>query len=128
MKSIPSPRLKFQALTLSYGAVLVILAVIPRVEGAGIAVSDWILHGLAYGIFGGLLFGSSLDRNYWWAAGTAVAGAGFFGLATEFLQMLIPYRSFEITDFIADSVGALVVVLALVAGIRIARSLGWGGS
>ncbi len=128
MKKVSSLRLRFQALTLVYGAVLIVLAVIPRVEGVGVSVSDWILHAIAYGVLGGLLFGSNHGRNFWPAAGTAVMGAGFFGLATEFLQMLIPYRSFEIMDVVADLVGAIGVVLALTIGIMVARSFDWGGS
>ncbi len=115
---------KARALTVVYGTILVVLAVIPRVEGGGVGVSDWVLHALAYGVLGGLLLGSGLVSGAVMAAGGATA----FGLATEFLQMLIPYRSFEILDVVADSVGAFFVILVIMAGNKVAGAFGWGGS
>ena len=104
--------------------ILIVLAVLPRVEGSGVGVSDWILHAVAYGVFGGLLLGSGLGLG----AVAAVGGAAAFGLATEILQMLIPYRSFELLDVVADAAGAVLVVFIVVAGNKIAGAIGRGGS
>ncbi len=124
MKEGSSLRGKVRTLTVVYGMILIVLAVLPRVEGGGVGISDWILHAAAYGVFGGLLLGSSLGLG----AVTAVGGAAAFGLATEFLQMLIPYRSFEILDVVADSAGAFLVVLIVVVGSKVAGAFGRGGS
>ncbi|MEN8164166.1 MAG: VanZ family protein [Acidobacteriota bacterium] len=107
-----------------YGVILIVLAVIPSIEAGGFGPSDRLLHGLAYGVLGGLLWVSGLGR-----AGAvqrvvvAIGGAAAFGLMTEFLQLLIPYRSFELRDVVADTVGAAVVVLF---GLIIPKSL-WAG-
>jgi VanZ family protein len=111
-----------RVLTVLYGTLLIVLAAIPRVEGSGIVVSDWVLHALAYGVFGGLLLRLGLG------AVMAVGGASGFGLATEFLQMLIPYRSFEILDVVADSVGAFLVILIMKAGYKVVETFGRGES
>jgi hypothetical protein len=108
----PSLILAARILTVVYGVTLIVLAIIPCFEARGFGPSDWILHGLAYGVFGGLLWVSGLGR-----AGAvqgvvvAIGGAAAFGLMTEFLQLLIPYRSFELRDVVADTAGAAVAVL-----------------
>ncbi len=124
MSEAPSLAGKARALTVVYGTILIVLAVIPRFEGTGVGVSDCILHALAYGVFGGLLLFSNLrpaGEDSWIGAVMAVGGATAFGLGTEFLQMLIPYRSFETLDVVADSVGAFLFVLILAVGVKAAR-------
>jgi VanZ family protein len=34
--------------------------------------------------------------------------ASFWGLSTEFIQLLVPGRSFELWDWFADSLGVLI--------------------
>ncbi len=122
----PSLILMARVLTVVYGLTLIVLAVIPRVGTPGFGLSDWVLHALAYGGFGGLLLVS-----YPGGVGTvqgavvAVAGAGVFGLATEFLQLLIPYRSFEAWDVVADTGGALIVVLMMSLSMNVADTGRW---
>ena len=122
MSEAPSLVGKARVLTVLYGTILIVLAVIPRVEGAGVGVSDWVLHALAYGLFGGLLLVSSFGSGAW----LAVGGATALGLATELLQLFVPYRRFEILDVVADSFGAFLVVLILAAGIKVAGAYGRG--
>jgi VanZ family protein len=106
-----------QVFSLVYAIILVVLAVIPRVEGPGFGVSDWILHSAAYGIFGGLVVVSVRD-NFKGFGGIVVAwvSAVGFGLGTELLQLLVPYRSFEFRDVVADGIGALIVIGLVATG------------
>jgi len=107
-----------RGLTAIYSLVLIVLAIIPRVEGPGIGISDSVLHAVAYGVFGGLVLISLRPVLCGLLGGiTALVSAVGMGLATEFLQLLVPYRSFEIRDVIADGVGALVVIGMLVVGM-----------
>ncbi len=109
-----------RVLTLVYAIILVVLAVIPRVEGPGFGVSDWILHSTAYGIFGGLVVVSVRDK-FKGSGGIVVAwvSAVGFGLGTEFMQLLVPYRSFEFRDVVADGIGALIVIGLVAMGRHI---------
>lgn len=114
-------------LTVFYGVILVILAVLPRIEGHGLGAPDFVLHGVAYGLFGGLLWVSGLDRRI---SGmrlgmAAVGGAALFGLLTEILQFFISYRSFEVADVVADTIGAMVVVLFLVVAFEVLGGRRW---
>jgi VanZ family protein len=94
---------------------LIVMAVMPHPSSAVVSLApDWLAHASAYGIQAGLLI---------WAlspvlggAGALVAGivgAGLFGAATEALQFLQPERSVEFRDVVANSVGAIVVGLAV---------------
>ena len=129
VRVVSRPARTARVFTVGYGMILIVLAVIPRIDAPGMGPSDWVLHAMAYGVLGGLLFASGLGRG-----GTvqgvvmAVGGATVFGLATEFLQLLIPYRSFEIRDVVADAVGALVVVLVGCFSLKAAGSARWGGT
>ena len=116
----PSLILAARVLTVVYGMILIVLAIIPRIEATGLGPSDWLLHGLAYGAFGGLLLVSGMGRvGAAQGAVMAIGGAAAFGLVTEFLQLLIPYRSFEVRDVVADTAGAAVVVLFGLISLRI---------
>lgn len=109
------------ALTLLYSSILIVLAVIPRLDNGGVEVSDIVLHGVAYGgsglLFGWLLRFGRPNRAIWWRA---VLLAWSLGLVTELLQLLAPTRSFQFSDLIADLIGsmagALVAVVAFGAG------------
>lgn len=115
-----------RVLTVVYGLVLIVLAVIPRVGASGFGPSDWVLHAFAYGVFGGLLLASCpAGVGTFQGAIVAVAGAGVFGLVTEFLQLLIPYRSFEVWDIVADTGGALIVVSMMWFSLNVAGFGRW---
>ncbi len=122
----PSLTRMARVLTVVYGLTLIVLAVIPRAGTPGFGLSDWVLHALAYGVFGGLLL-ASCPCGVGTAQGVvvAVAGAGSFGLATEFLQLLIPYRSFEVWDVVADTGGALIVVSMMWLSLSVWGSGRW---
>lgn len=72
------------------------------------AFSDWLMHGLGYGVLGFLAVASGLR---WPVAFISVTA---FGVVLEMVQGILGYRSFEVTDMLADAVGAAVgAVLAM---------------
>jgi VanZ family protein len=97
-------------LAVAYGVMLVVMALIPSPPDlVGVAVSDWLVHGLAYGAQAVLVFWAGLPSvgvRRSMAAG--VLGAALLGLATEALQWIQPARTAEIRDLVANLVGAVV--------------------
>jgi len=94
-------------LNLGYAAAITALAltpVPPRMGG-----SDWLYHGLAFGIQTVLLYG--LFRQSWPAA-RSLAAAGMcalcYGGVIELLQLCVPGRYFELTDLAANGLGVLL--------------------
>ncbi|MCC6484813.1 MAG: VanZ family protein [Armatimonadetes bacterium] len=82
---------------------------------------DWdkLQHATAYGALAGLIrFG--LIRGYDVSHGRAsllgLAGAALYGLTDEAHQGFVPGRRLDIRDWIADVVGAIIVVLAFQLG------------
>ena len=83
---------------------------------------DKVLHLLA---FGGLqlLLVRALRQGPWrlsWSNRNwiAVAGASALGLLLEVYQSTLPYRSAELWDWIADTLGALLAAALLLLGAR----------
>ncbi|MFR9597422.1 MAG: hypothetical protein SNH79_07605 [Rikenellaceae bacterium] len=69
---------------------------------------DYLLHALIYlpwMFVGKLLFGVKLNKYIWFAVGLVTV------LALEYIQMLLPYRGFNVNDIIAGLIG---VVLSLI--------------
>jgi len=56
---------------------------------------------------------ASLERSRSWRAGLIVAGLGLWGGAIELLQGLVPSRSPDLWDALADLLGATLGALAL---------------
>ena len=128
MNDVGTARLTLAArvLTVCYLILLIVLAVIPRIESDGAAPADWVLHSAAYGLLGGiLLFSGSRSNSLLSRGALAVGGASGFGLLTEIIQLLVPYRSFELRDLAADTAGALAVVLGLLVMFRLVGGQRW---
>jgi VanZ family protein len=106
----PATRTRWAIVSI-YSATLVVMALIPSIPTVGgIAVPDWLAHGLAYGLLAGLiLWGSSPSVGTVGAVMISLLGAGALGLVTEALQWLQPARSAELRDLVADLAGAAVV-------------------
>lgn len=64
--------------------------------------SDWLMHGLGYAVLGFLAVASGLR---WPVAFVSVTA---FGVVLEVVQGVLGYRSFEVTDMLADAAGAAV--------------------
>lgn len=66
---------------------------------------DYLLHALIYlpwMFVGRLLFGVKHNRYLWFAVGLVTV------LALEYIQMLLPYRGFNVNDIIAGLIGVLL--------------------
>ncbi len=80
---------------------------------------DWLLHGVEFGVLAiACLYGASrgFDPRHR-SAGAAILALSIaivYGALDELHQSFVPGRSVSFSDWIADSVGALIVVSALV--------------
>ncbi len=82
---------------------------LPRVPG-GFEIDDGVAHAVAYGVLSVLLL-RALAGARWRgvsgrAAALAVLLASLYGVTDEVHQRFVPGRTAEITDLIADAVGA----------------------
>jgi len=97
---------KLRALWLAIGwglvAAILWLSVTPRPPDLGVEHGDKLGHFLAYGAVT-LWFGQLYPR----LATRAAYAAGFIamGIALEFVQRWLGYRSFEVLDMVADAIG-----------------------
>ncbi|MCP4134614.1 MAG: VanZ family protein [bacterium] len=92
-------------------AAIMVLSVIPDV-GEGLN-SGWWKHLLAYfvlSMISGLYFRSKQFR-YSLVLGTALAV--LYGTGIEFIQLAIPYRSFQLTDMLFNCTGACMALIPL---------------
>src|SRR3569623_3559744 len=84
---------------------MLVVSVLPMPRGIGaVPLGDKIGHALAF--CGLVLFYAQiypLQRDSW----RCVLGALAFGALIEVVQSIVPYRSAEFLDLVADSVGAL---------------------
>ena len=98
----------------------------PQWPDFAVGYADWLLHGGAYAVVG---------LTFWYAMGgdwkrplaiggllVALALSSGYGALDEFHQSFVAGRSASVEDWMADSVGALIGVLAVqavaFAGIR----------
>jgi len=101
------------------GHVLLLLALaaalLPAPSGIGrVAFGDKLLHASAFAflmLWYAQIYADARDRRH------LALGLFAFGLGIELLQSLVPYRSADIWDLVADSVG--VVLGALLACTRL---------
>lgn len=79
-------------------------------------VSDCLLHFCAYGILGLCLVWGATDRLRRRLSGKAalllIGTAMLYGLSDEWHQSFIPERTSSLGDWVADSLGAAVCILA----------------
>jgi len=100
---------KLRALWLAIGwglvATIVWLSVTPRPPDIGIEHGDKLGHFAAYG---GVMFW--FCQVYPRLATRAAYAAGFIamGIALEFVQRWLGYRSFEVLDMVADAIGVVL--------------------
>ena len=101
--------MKLRALWLAIGwglvAAILWLSVTPRPPDLGVEHGDKLGHFLAYGAVT-LWFGQLYPR----LATRAAYAAGFIamGIALEFVQRWLGYRSFEVLDMVADAIGVVL--------------------
>jgi len=76
-----------------------------------VALSDQLLHGLAYAVLGILFFRAygtlPIKNNHLLLIGLSILSAGLFGLSDEIHQYFVPARNADLWDVIADIIGCL---------------------
>ena len=126
MRAVPS-RLSLWGPVVAYMALIFALSAMSSPPSPG-PINDKVLH---FGFYGGLAAvtlrataGGRLAGLTWTAAAAAWAIATAYGVTDEFHQRFVPYRSADVADLVADSLGAAVAVGVLGASGIIARSRG----
>lgn len=77
-------------------------------------ISDKILHGVTFAILALWFSGQYASRNYW----KLVTGLLIFGALIEACQYVVPYRTAQFGDMVADIVGIFIgfIIASLGAG------------
>ena len=96
-------------------AMMVLIFVLSSISGfppAPGGVDRGVAHALEYGVLAGLLL-RGLTGARWrgvsvWAAGVAVLLATLYGVTDEAHQRFVPGRTAEVSDLVADALGATV--------------------
>ncbi|MBF0184504.1 MAG: VanZ family protein [Magnetococcales bacterium] len=107
-------RICWPLLLLAYSGLIYTLSSAPvLLPGPGFPLKDKLLHAFSYGLLALLawLSGRSwqLSAACWWA----FAYASLFGASDEWHQYFVPGRSAEVGDWLADSLGAALLLLLL---------------
>lgn len=118
MTGVPRPSTRVWSIrvwpALLDAALILLVGSLPMGPPGADKVSDKTLHAIAFGIFAWL---ASRAFRFLRPSGPSSRAllAGFtasvaLGGGLELWQMLLPYRSAEFLDFVADAVGALIAV------------------
>jgi len=104
------------AVTMAGIAFLSHQAQLPAIPGAP---ADWLLHGIEFGFLSvTCLFGATRGFNRRFRSGRAAILAlsitVVYGALDELHQSFVPGRDVSLRDWLADAVGALLVVFVLV--------------
>jgi VanZ family protein len=105
---------------LAYAVVILIMGSLPVAPPGAAEVSDKTLHSVAFGLLAMLSARAfvHLDprASRWAALARGFASAVAVGGALELWQALLPYRSCELLDWVADAFGAALAILLLGTG------------
>jgi VanZ family protein len=104
------------ALLAMLAVVVTWMAVVPPTGNAVFAIPDVLLHGTAFAALAvpaGLMATSAGSRGAAWAA----LGLLAYGVVIEVVQSMLPYRSAEWSDLLADAAG-IAAGLSVVAAAR----------
>jgi VanZ family protein len=90
---------------------------LPAIEHA-----DKVVHAGAYGLLGILFYRAYRSRwpnaSGWTMANASLLSASFYGLSDEIHQYFVPARSADPWDWLADTIGAMLGVVAYHALLR----------
>jgi VanZ family protein len=97
-------------------AVVMLIACTAKMQhspdtGVHIPYLDKIVHFAIFAVLGFLISYEKKSANW-----TNLAICAGYGLLIEIIQIFLPWRSFELADLLADTIGAL-------AGIQVVRML-----
>ena len=102
-------------LTLSWAGLTLYLTTIPNFSPSPDTLTSWILsnggHFFFFGVQGTLVYLAMPKRAF--TVKIAVLSTSLYGLLIEFLQLNIPGRSFGISDWMLDTIGALAFIFLL---------------
>ena len=85
--------------------------------------ADKLVHGVTFGILATFIYLA------WRRFGWALALASLYGVSDEVHQRFVPGRSADVTDWLADTLGALVALLLVrYALVRYLTRLRQGGA
>ena len=111
---------------LAYAVVILIMGSLPVAPPGAAEVSDKTMHSVAFGLLAMLSARAfcHLDQR---ASRSAALARGFasavaVGGALELWQALLPYRSCELLDWAADTLGAALAVVLLGSGWALSKS------
>lgn len=84
-----------------------------RFEALGRMGLDKVAHAVVFGILAALVAQALRDVGDIWSLVLAVVVASAFGVTDELHQRVTPGRDPSVLDWVADTVGAIVAVLAV---------------
>lgn len=96
--------------TIIYCCLIFAVSSIPGEELPGLPATDYIMHFIEYSGLGGLLCWWRLTSGESWkrAMIQAIIAASLYGMTDEFHQSFVPGRFMSLTDWIADTLGAML--------------------
>jgi VanZ family protein len=98
---------------------------VPALPGG---LSNYTGHMIGYGLLGALAVrafaGATWDGLTWGAGARAVLLSSAYGVTDEFHQRFVPNRMPDVHDWLADTAGALIGVLLVLAAARLVRGRG----
>ncbi|MDY0133258.1 MAG: VanZ family protein [Desulforegulaceae bacterium] len=98
-----------QGLLFGYICVITFLSIIPGGKSSEIAIPgmDKLVHFVFYLVLAVLFFYSEIFKKFRAEFLIILFCSSFFGVFIECIQAIIPWRSFELKDMIANFLGAL---------------------
>ena len=96
-----------------WGSLLAVsmLCLVPSDSVYSPGVVDKVKHAIAYAAIAGFGFIAYPERHFWVPI---AVGSVLWGIAIEFGQRLVPGRSFEIADMVANTAGVIFAASILV--------------
>lgn len=116
---MPRKPFPYKYLALAYAALIFTVSAIPTLNPPplGLVLEDKILHFIEYGIFSLLLFlafftsGKEFFKKHVFVISSVIGIA--YALSDEIHQKFVPGRSSEFLDFVADSLGIVLVQIGI---------------
>jgi VanZ family protein len=99
-------------------AIIFWLSSQPAPALGGIEIPDKAAHFALYGALGALLWWAAAPLGMGAAAALAIAICGFYGVSDELHQRLVPTRTGDVRDWVADIGGAAAAVIVAALLVR----------
>jgi VanZ family protein len=110
-------------LNLVYAMVLLVLGLLPSVGNVAPGIPDQVAHSIAYGVQAVLLTLLFMPAGgIWRGAFAAFSMALVYGGLVEGLQILQPQRTVELSDLMANSLGAAAGAASMIVAAHVLGS------